>query len=130
MQGVFRKRCDDLVNAYVCASLKREYDAREICLFMEERMRRDRRQLRKRIATLEREKKVSDRSIEDLAWEVEQLNFKLKSMGMCLTHEVKLRLGAIESRLNEVKTHEVGCCNETAVFQQPQPVDELGWTQI
>ena len=91
MQGVFRKRCDDLVDAYVRASLKRERDAREIGLLLEGRMRRDRRSFRRRIATLEQEQRVSDRSIEELMWEVEQLKLRVGCMADCLAAQEEMR---------------------------------------
>ena len=91
MQGVFRKRCDELVDAYVRAALKRERDAREINLLLEDRMRRDRRFFRRRIATLELEQRVSERSIEDLLWEVEQLKVRLGCMADCLTAQEEFR---------------------------------------
>lgn len=138
MQGVFRKRCDDLVNAYVRASLKREYNMYEISLILEEKMRKERRLLRKRIATLEREKRASDRSIEDLAWEVEQLNFRLKSMEVYLTHEVRSRLEVVETKYRNTEGSPGSQISHgaEALYQQPQavassqPVDEMGWTQI
>jgi len=134
MQGLFRKRCDDLVNAYVKASLKREYTAQEICVILEKQIRSDRRLFRKRIAVLEREKKNTDRSIEDLAWEIEQLNFRLKSMGVCLTHEVKSRLEAVEARLFEEDNAQTIGCEEAMCLQKNEtnilPTDELGWTRI
>ena len=99
MQGVFRKRCDDLVDAYVRASLKRERDAREICLFLEERIRRDRRSFRRRIAALEKEQRVSDRSIEELVWEVEQLKLRMGCMTDCMAaQEMRSRLEASSAR--------------------------------
>jgi hypothetical protein len=125
MQGVFRRRCDDLVDAYVKASLKRQFDARELCLILEGKMRKDRRLFRRRIATLERERRISDRSIEDLGWEVEQLSFRLNSMDICLTHEVGSSLEATESK------EAAAVCEEAVHRRQAVPhVDELDWTRI
>jgi hypothetical protein len=77
MCDVFSQSCSDLVGAYVKASLKRDHDAREIYLFLEERLRRDRRLMRRRIVRLEQEQAESYRSIEELVEEVERLNADL-----------------------------------------------------
>jgi hypothetical protein len=122
MQSLFRKRCDELVHSYVYASLKRDCDVREICMALDERSKRDRRVLCKRIASLEREQHVSDKKIEDLAWEIELLNFKLKGLGLCVSDEIRHRLEALERS---------GCESEVVVAREgPKFTDELGWTQI
>jgi len=84
MRDVFSQSCSDIVGAYVKASLKRDHDAREIYLFLEERLRRERRLMRRRIARLEQEQAGFHETIEDLVEEVGRLNADLSSCNRML----------------------------------------------
>jgi hypothetical protein len=120
MRDVFGQCCGDLVGAYVNASLKRDYDAREIYLFLEERQRRDRRLLRRRIVKLEQERSESQRTIEDLVEEVERLNATLNCM----------RASPVESAgPNFVCERAVEAQPAAIVLEEAQSAGE-DWTQI
>jgi hypothetical protein len=120
MRDILGQCCGDLVGAYVNASLKRDYDAREIYLFLEERQRRDRRLLRRRIVKLEQERSESQRSIEDLVEEVERLNAALNRM----------RASPVESvGLNFVCEPAVEAQPAAIVLEEAQSAGE-DWTQI
>jgi predicted RNase H-like nuclease (RuvC/YqgF family) len=119
MREVFSQSCSDIIGAYVKASLKRDHDAREIYLFLEERLRRDRRLMRRRIARLEQEQAESYRSIEELAEEVERLNVDLE----------RLRASPVDP-----VSRDCVCC-ELVAEAQPATGEEVqsggdDWTQI
>ena len=105
MREIFGQCYGDIVGAYVNASLKRDYDAREIYLFLEERQRRDRRLLLRRIVKLEQERSESYRSIEDLVEEVERLKAVLNRM----------RASSVES---------AACCDPVAEEEAQQSAGE------
>ena len=88
MNILFRSHCDDILRDYVYSSGKREAERRELYAEMEERMRIDRRFLRKRMLSLERERLVSENRMETLSCELERLH---------------LRLGGLESRLQTIE---------------------------
>ena len=118
MRDVFSQSCSDIVGAYVKASLKRDHDAREIYLFLEERLRRDRRLMRRRIARLEQEQAEFHQTIEDLVEEVERLNADLTSCNRML-------------RTSPVSPECV--CEPTAqptIGEEVQPAAGDDWTQV
>ncbi len=65
MNLFFRCRCDQLMDSLLCLSHKRELDALELQRGLEiERLRRERRVLRRRVACLEEAQRTSERQIE------------------------------------------------------------------
>jgi hypothetical protein len=118
MHDIFSRYFGDPFGAYVKASLRRDHDAREIYLFLEERLRRDRRLLRRRIARLEQEQAEFHQTIEDLVEDVERLNADLTSCNRML-------------RTSPVSPECV--CEPTAqptIGEEVQPAAGDDWTQV
>ena len=144
MKDIFRRRCDELIHEYVNSSLKRENDARELCALLDERIRKDRRSFRHRIASLERSKLEAEKLLEGVSWEVEQLYLKLRDLGFTRNdRDIRQRLDRIEAKLFDADEGEriVSNC-EMPTFENPIEIcphlksaaiegrDELGWIQI
>jgi hypothetical protein len=64
---------------------------------------------------LEREKVVSDRLIEDLAWNVEQLNFR--HSGLLSLHGLEKRVEKVEQCLHQFKQPETAASEQSTGAQ-------------
>jgi hypothetical protein len=117
MQALFRRHCDALVSSYVNASLARGAEAKALHAALDDRACKDK--TRRRIASLEHEIGVTNRLVEDLLWEIEQLNFRVNSIE-------RRRPGSPAKRADSLETSQKGVDLDV----QRKKSDDLEWTQI